>query len=238
MAKNGDGDGAVAIGDDVMDEAEQPQKRWQAGETVALRYLRRADGKAGNSWPYTVVKDSDEVVALYIPAGAVHKRWGMQDGQRTLLDQAWRRETLRLMFPGAGHSTWLSWDKGEAGRVFRGYYVNMEEPFRRTAIGFDTNDHCLDIVVKPDLAWEWKDEEEFARLIESGSYTSEFGAAVRAEGERVVALIEQRASPFADAWDTWQPDPEWAMPVLPETWLEHPGAKWDRRQWAYGEMAR
>ncbi len=221
-----------------MDDAEQPHKRWQAGEVVALRYLRRADGKAGNSWPFTVVRDTDEITALHIPAGAVSMRWGLVDGERRLIETPWRRETLRLMFPGAGHSTWLSWDQGEHGRVFRGYYVNLEEPFRRTAIGFDTNDHMLDIVVAPDLTWQWKDEDEFAALIEQGSYSREFGAAVRAEGERVVERIERRLSPFVDGWDVWQPDPSWGLPALPGNWLEHPGARWDRRQWAYGEMAR
>ena len=36
----------------------------------------------------------------------------------------------------------------EGGR-FSGYYVNFEEPYRRTGIGFDTNDHTLDILVTP-----------------------------------------------------------------------------------------
>ncbi len=221
-----------------MDDVEQPTRRWQPGETVALRYLRRNDGRAGNSWPFTVVRDSDDVVALYIPPGAVHKRWGLVDGERRLLDQAWRRETLRLMFPGATHSTWASWDNDEHGRTFRGYYVNMEEPFRRTAIGFDTNDHCLDIVVKPDLSWAWKDEEELERLIESGSYTHEFGEAVWREGKRVVEQIERRLPPFSDGWGEWQPDPAWGLPVLPENWLDLPGEKWPERRWAYGEMAQ
>ena len=221
-----------------MDEGEQPGKRWRAGDTVALRYLRRNDGRAGNSWPFTVVRDTDEMVALYIPPGTVHKRWGMVDGERQLIDMTWRRETLRMMFPGATHSTWASWENDENGRRFRGYYVNMEEPFRRTAIGFDTNDHCLDIVVKPDLTWAWKDEEELERLISGGFYTEEFGHAVWNEGKRVVEMIEGNRPPFSEGWGEWRPDPAWQIPVLPPNWLDLPGVKWPERRWAYGDMSQ
>lgn len=38
-------------------------------------------------------------------------------------------------------------------------YVNIEEPWQRTPIGFDSRDHLLDIVVTVDLStWHWKDE--------------------------------------------------------------------------------
>jgi uncharacterized protein DUF402 len=35
-------------------------------------------------------------------------------------------------------------------RRFRGWYVNLQSPFRRTAYGVDIVDHTLDIVVRPD----------------------------------------------------------------------------------------
>jgi Protein of unknown function (DUF402) len=41
-----------------------------------------------------------------------------------------------------------------------GWYVNLQEPFRRTARGIDTMDSVLDIVVARDGAWRWKDAEE------------------------------------------------------------------------------
>src|SRR5437867_1553548 len=100
---------------------------WRSGDVVALRYITRA-GAPGMSWPMRVVRDTDDLVALFVPQGTLHKRW---DAARRLVDVAWRHDTLRLMFPGAHHSVWLFWDRP----AFTGWYVNLEEPFRRTAIG-------------------------------------------------------------------------------------------------------
>jgi hypothetical protein len=41
---------------------------------------------------------------------------------------------------------------------------------------------------------------------------------VRAEGERVVEMIESRAAPFNEGWPDWRPDPDWPVPVLPADW--------------------
>ena len=42
---------------------------------------------------------------------------------------------------------------------FLGWYVNLEEPFRRTPLGFDVRDLQLDILVDPERKWRWKDSE-------------------------------------------------------------------------------
>ncbi|MPZ98881.1 MAG: DUF402 domain-containing protein [Dehalococcoidia bacterium] len=220
------------------DDAGGAPSRWRPGDTVVLRYITR-DGKPGMCWPYTVVEDRDDLVALYIPRGAVYKRWGQDAaGIRALVDTPWRSDTLRLMFPGVGHSVWLFWDVNEAGRRFSTYYVNMEEPFRRTSMGFDTNDHMLDIVVTPDLRWQWKDEDVMADRVRQGVYPRDFADAVRAEGERVVEAIEARRSPFSDGWERWAPDPAWTAPRLIEGWDALPATLWERREWAYGAIAR
>ncbi|MCA9856986.1 MAG: DUF402 domain-containing protein, partial [Dehalococcoidia bacterium] len=131
------------------------EARWQPGDEVVLRYITRQE-RPGMSWPARVVEDRDDLLALFIPNGAVTKQWrGVRDsmGQpvtRELVDIPWRRDTLRLMYPGEDYSIWLSWRDEDGERVFHGYYINVEEPFRRTPIGVDTNDHTLDVVVQPD----------------------------------------------------------------------------------------
>jgi hypothetical protein len=212
------------------------EHRFDLGTTVAVRYITR-DGKPGMSWPAIVAQDSDALLALYIPAGTLHKRWSGAGADRRLVDVPWRVDTLRLMFPGAHHSVWATWALERAERTFRGYYVNMEEPFRRTPIGFDTNDHMLDILVAPDLTWQWKDEDVITDFLARRVYSAEFAAAIREEGERVVAAIEARASPFCDGWDCWSPPPIVEPPVLPEGWDTLPATLWDRRRWAYGDIA-
>lgn len=204
---------------------------WEPGEEVVLRYITRVDGVPGMTWPARVVQDGD-VLALYVARGTPVMTWRRgADGQRELVEQAWRRDMLRLMFPGQAHSVWLFWE-GDA-RHFARYYVNMEEPFRRTAIGVDTNDHALDIVVEPDLAWAWKDLEEFEALVAGGSYSVEFGEAVRKEAAAVVEEIEGGRWPFTSGWACWAPPPEWTIPRLHPRWQEEPAALWERRRWAY-----
>ena len=225
-----------------MTERPEGSARWAAGETIALRYITR-DNLPGMAWPATVVCDTDELTAIFIPAGATYKRWRIPPAQpggpiRQLEDALWRRDTLRLMYPGAQHSIWLSWTGAGGDRALHSYYINMEEPFRRTAISLDTNDHTLDVVVHPDLSWEWKDEEEFATRTERGVFGVEFAQSVRAEGEAVIARLEARQPPFCDGWELWTPESSWEIPMLPQNWDSLAASPWERRVWAYGEMAR
>ncbi|WBL35615.1 DUF402 domain-containing protein [Tepidiforma flava] len=207
-------------------------RRFEPGETVALRYITRADSTVGMTWPARVVRDDDELVALWIPEGAEYRAWHRPPGEPRRLGPArWRRETLRLMFPGRAHSTWCSWEGPD--RAFRMYYVNFEEPFRRTPIGFDTNDHALDIVVWPDFRWEWKDLDEFEALAAQGVFTEPFAAAVRAEAAAVLAELERRSGVFAGEWPRWRPPAGWSVPGLPAGWSEVPPEPWELRTWAY-----
>ncbi|HJP40598.1 MAG TPA: DUF402 domain-containing protein [Dehalococcoidia bacterium] len=211
---------------------------FRVGETVALRYITR-NGKPGMSWPFRVVSDTEDLVALHIPAGATYARWGRSLSpplQRASLEpKTWRREILRLMYPGRNHSIWLFWAEEEGEREFSAYYVNFEEPFRRTPIGFDTNDHTLDIVVTPTLSWRWKDEPEFEERVRQGIYTPELARMIRKEARTVVEAIERCEAPFSDGWEKWQPDPTWEVPVLPEGWDSAPAMQWEDRVKAYGD---
>lgn len=210
---------------------------WERGQAAVLRYVTRT-GEPGMSWPALVAEDRDDLLALYIPAGARYRRWGALNGHRALVEAEWRRDTLRLMYPGEPYSIWLSWDGSGAGRSFHGYYINLEEPFRRTPLGFDTNDHTLDIVVAPDLTWRWKDEEEFEERLRTGIYSRDFGHEARETAARVLRLLEERASPFGDGWEHWSPEPSWPRPTLLDGWDTTPAVLWERRHWAYGDARR
>ena len=202
------------------------------GANVVVRYITRMDGAVGMTWPYRVVRDDGDIVALWIPTGARGMLWRTPPGQpRELVDAPWRRDTLRLMFPGEQYSVWLFWE-GEP-RAFTTYYVNMEEPFRRTAVGFDTNDHALDIVVARDLSWTWKDRDEFEGLIATGHFSPEFAETVEAAAWRALGLIEQSAPPFDGSWLTWKPPAEWTVPALVDNWRDEPPTLWPKRSWAY-----
>ena len=61
-------------------------------------------------------------------------------------------------------------------------------------------DHVLDVMVSPDQSgWQWKDEEQLARLRSIGLYTDEEARAIRAEATRVVRLIQADERPWCDS---------------------------------------
>jgi predicted RNA-binding protein associated with RNAse of E/G family len=199
------------------------------GDDAVLRYITR-DGRPGMTWAGRVVEDRAELVALYLPKETPHKRWAAGPSGRVLADSAWWANTLRLMFPGRSHSVWLTW---RPDGDFVGYYVNLEEPFRRTQIGFDTNDHTLDIVVTPGLEWSWKDAQLLEDQGSRGDYSAGLIEAIRGEAASVIGTIESRGSPFTDGWEHWRPDPTWPTPRLADEWNSEPAALWERRLWAY-----
>jgi hypothetical protein len=117
---------------------------------------------------------------------------------------------LRLRRPGPTHSILLFFDgDGE----FEHWYVNLEGPLLRSAVGFDLEDHFLDLLVEPDGSYRWLDEDELAAAVAAGLLTAEDAAAARAEGERVLAEW-----PFPTGWEEWRPDPRWKPPRLPAGW--------------------
>ena len=93
--------------------------------------------------------------------------------------------------------------------------MNLQEPLRRSRLGFDTRDQVLDIVVEPDLSWRWKDEDELAHAVERRVFSSGEAGAIRAEGERVVRRLPELVP---TGWENWQPDPGWDLPALPADW--------------------
>jgi hypothetical protein len=193
----------------------------------------RPDGAVGFVIPMTVVEDAADVTVLFQATGSVcKKRAGVRGGpgRRLMLPGAATGEhldapfagppMLRLHVWGTEYTVLRSWrfDEGRAD----GWYVNLEAGWRRTPIGFDSEDHVLDVTVADDLtSCMWKDEDELAWSVEVAKYTREKAAAIRAEGERVMRAIEHREWPFHDDWSRWRPDEAWPTAVLPADWRDH-----------------
>jgi hypothetical protein len=123
---------------------------------------------------------------------------------------------LALQRPGEAHAIQVFWCGPE--RDFAGWYVNLQAPFTRTPIGFDTLDHDLDLWIPAGGAWQWKDTAKLEAGVRRGRYTPAEAAAIRAEGERVAAELDAGRRWWSDAWASWEPDPSWTPQALPETW--------------------
>jgi hypothetical protein len=211
-----------------------------------LRYIT-TDARIEMCWPCRVVEDRDELVVLFIAAGTPYKagpKLTAAEKRRRpqpLLPPStfvWRNDTLRLMPAGRSHSVWMFSEGRVGGRALLKYFVNMEEPFRRTAVGFDTQDHTLDIELTPELAWRWRDELELANHVAEGFYTAELAAAIRAEGESVLEAIRRREHACMRGWTEWNPPPEWGLASFLDGWDTTAASAWHRRSWAYGAAAK
>ena len=94
--------------------------------------------------------------------------------------------------------------------------MNVERPYRRTPIGFDTSDLLVDLVVEPDGTCRWKDEEEYEQGRRLGLVSDTDHAKLEVAREQALAMVERRVSPFDDRWLSWRPDPSWTVPTLPD----------------------
>ena len=196
---------------------------WTPGDTVVIRGILK--GKLWWACPAFIVQDMSELIALYWPVGTPTRspirRPSVEDelyNRIQLEEHYWKdNDVLSLNMPGAAHSIELMWEAGT--RKVRCWYVHLQEPLRRTRIGFDTMDQMLDIVISPDRSsWQWKDEDEFTEAEAIGVYSQEQAQYIRLEGERVIGKLKANASPFCDGWEEWTPPVDWGIPAFPEGW--------------------
>jgi hypothetical protein len=196
-------------------------RRFEPGETIALR--QTWEGLVWAARPATVVDDTPVQTMLFIPAGI---RWmaPFHDGKRLKIPQE-DFELVELLYDEA-HVLSFSWPNTHYAVLlfFRpdlstwNWYVNLEEPLRRTEIGYDTLDHELDVIVEFDGSWRWKDEDDLAQAIRRGVIPADQEPRLRADGERAVRRILDREPPFDQDWSDWRPDPSWPAPALPQGW--------------------
>jgi len=184
---------------------------WSPGGVVVWREAWR--GQTYLQCPVRVVEDSKRRIGVYLAEGTRYNfppgSWPFA-GQHPWAERGeWRGHGVLMTHNwGESHTIWHFW-RGD-DRVFAGWYVNMQAPLERNDHAFVTQDHELDLVVRPDGSWHWKDEEALREWVARGRFTSEEVERIRAEGERVLA-----AWPFPTGWEEWAPDPAWGVPALP-----------------------
>jgi len=227
------------------------QPRWTAGDHLTLRFVGHDNGVA-MGYPQLVVADTEDELILFQPAGTtvenrryteVNRRAEAFSGtSRTLPDPfVPALDTLRIIPTGASHAIellyafdgqpnppYLPWAAPET--TLRGAKINIQTPLRRTAIGVDTTDNRLDLTMRDDLRWSWKDADQVVDCVAVGLTYPDEAVAFYAEAERVIAQIEAGCGHFAGGfarWLDWRPDPAWEAPSLPPDWHAEPGIDHD-----------
>jgi hypothetical protein len=202
--------------------------------TATLRWL--AGTRITGAVPCLVVEESAESVALFQPAGSLWRRAsGVRSGPRgrNLLAKDWDGTHSQVVAGGQGvlrvhrfGRPWSIWRWLDDHREWSDdFYLNLEDPWRRTAIGFDSGDWILDVVAHDDGSWRYKDEDELAWAESSGAVSAEWADRARAAAIAAVADVEARAWPFDAEWDRWLPPDVAEVPVLSPDWavVNRPG---------------
>jgi len=172
---------------------------WREGDTVLRREVRN-DGWAWLELEVRVVRDDDDLLATYIPPGPEPHPWSAR--------RSWQGHgVLMLQRPGEAHAIWVFWQGPH--REHHGWYVNFQEPFRRTERGYDTQDLELDIWIPAGGGWAWKDADVLEHRIAEGRFTREQVDATWLEGRRVAAELDAGRRWWDPRWALWEPDPEW-----------------------------
>ena len=193
------------------------------GESATLRGVGE---KVYWAFPTIVVQDSPDLIVLYMPAGVHGKNVDHKPATNELfsadklnvIDFQWQRtDVLMVIVPDDSFSTYLMRDA--VTKEVECWYVNLQEPIRRTSIGFDTMDNMLDVVISADMIeWRWKDDDEFDAAQKIGFYSAEKAREIWSEGERAVQLITKERRDLYKKWETWQANPKWEMPILSSDW--------------------
>jgi protein associated with RNAse G/E len=202
---------------------------WQPGDVIAWRGVFR--GRVWHVQPTVVVRDSPEELVLTLLPGTEciadenypkgknigKRRWEFMESDWTLARYTWRTNRLLLILePGKYYSTIHFWN--HESHEFLCYYVNFQLPFQRTHCGIDTLDLELDLVIRPNLSYEWKDVKDYDLCLKAGMIQPEWAREIDKAKEDVFERISKGGYPLNGAWLDWQPDPAWEPPNLPEGW--------------------
>lgn len=166
-----------------------------------------------------VVEDAPDLLATYLPEDAPFAFPPSADGRPHPWSGKERWEghgVLMLQRPGEAYAVWHFWDGPQ--RDFAGWYLNLQEPIRRTAIGFDTQDLELDVWVPADGPWTLKDEELLTVRVAEGFFTEAQVGAIRSLGETLGELLDRGDTWWDARWASFAPPAEWRAPELPEGW--------------------
>lgn len=177
-------------------------------------------GKPRAAVTVLVVADVPGMLATYLPEGA---QFAFAD-DHPLGPHPWHGRSaweghgvLMLQRPGESYAVWHFWD--EPTRHFAGWYFNIQEPFRRTTLGFDTQDLELDLWAPPGDAWQLKDDDLLDLRVQEGRFSAAEASEIRVIGRQIGALLDANDGWWGD-WTAWEPDPRWVPTAPASNWLE------------------
>jgi hypothetical protein len=204
----------------------RPRPRWSAGQHIVRREVWRDAVWMGMA--AIVVADTPAEFVIFVPSGSpigyVDGNWPTADGRHPWqgtkgAKSRWQGHGCLMLHPvGEAYAIWHFW-KGP-DRQFSSWYINLQDPFRRTAAAMDTLDHEVDVIVHPDGTPELKDVDRVAECVRFGRFDAVFARIVISRGREFRDRILQARTVWWDPrWAAWEPPASWAAPEsLPPEW--------------------
>lgn len=202
---------------------------WKPGEIIVWRGIFR--NRVWHAQAVIVVKETSKEIVLALLPGAEgmiepdyvksqkrgKRRWDFKNQSWDLEKFTWH--TNRLLFllePEKYYSTIHFWNN--SSNAFLCYYINFQLPFQRSNCGIDTLDLDLDLVINPDLSYEWKDLDDYQKAIDSEIIFPEWVEGIEHAKPEILDKLRLHQYPFDGSWLDWLPEPSWSPPILPKNW--------------------
>jgi hypothetical protein len=154
--------------------------------------------------PVRAIEDTGDQFAVLLSPGSTFE---FHDEDHPLGTHPWRQhsqwsgpEVLQIYRASTPYSVWMFFDD----QNLRNWYINFETPVIRTADGFETGDHGLDLIIERDGTLVWKDVEDLDTMLKSGRLTSDDVLDILAAARTVINEI-RRGERWWAAWDNWTP---------------------------------
>lgn len=206
------------------------------GTPVALRSIRDfPDREPAVSFAVagTVLQDDgDLTVVMTVPGSGRASRAGRRTGPRgrnvvttgwdgTHEVATWEGPTVVRVHPRG--QCWSLWRWHDGADWVGDWYGNLESPWRRSAVGYDTQDWALDVVAEGTpgtSSWSirLKDEDELDWYVEQGAFSPERAAYFRAVGEELAGILRRGDGLVGADWSPWIPPLDSRPVPLPEAW--------------------
>lgn len=170
-------------------------------------------------YPVRVVEDAGDSLTIYLASGtpfvSPEGSWPWSDTHPWARQGRWRGHgVLQMLSALDPFSVWVFWKGGD--RRLDAWYVNLEEPFRRTVDGIETQDLELDFVIKPDGSWHTKDNELLDLWVKKGRWTVQQVAGIREIGARIETELREGHHWWDERWASWDPPKGWEPWSQPE----------------------
>lgn len=205
------------------------------GSEVTIRSVEGAPGQraVGFAVAGLVLRDDDEITVVASISGSEKaERSGERGGPRgrNIIDSLWTGSYTLGVWDGESvvrihrrGQYWSIWRFHDGHDWSHAWYGNLEAPWTRTEMGYDTRDWTLDVVADgvpgtDDWDVRLKDDDELDWFVAQGTYTTEQAGSIRDVGRTLSQELRAAGGDEEKKWSAWVPPVDAHPSSLADGW--------------------